>query len=218
MLRFLVILGLLVALATSAPSLRFPSLSYPNRRSIDDDPPLPILELDYGKYQAHHYDEDNDVRRSTRRKWKLLTFKIYTFQNIRFGAPPIGDLRWAKPVPPALNTTTSDGNYGYQCVQGPVTLAVLPGISSVATELQERKESSEDCLFLDLLVPGKALKAPDLSKLPVIVWVFGGAFTLGSKNRGVDGTGLIRAANGSAIFVAGNYRVSNIILFQSCEY
>jgi hypothetical protein len=34
--------------------------------------------------------------------------------------------------------------------------------------------SSEDCLFLDLFVPGKALKGE--KKLPVINWIYGGKF------------------------------------------
>jgi hypothetical protein len=33
--------------------------------------------------------------------------------------------------------------------------------------------TSEDCLFLDLFVPGKALKGS--AKLPVINWIYGGA-------------------------------------------
>jgi hypothetical protein len=34
--------------------------------------------------------------------------------------------------------------------------------------------SSEDCLFLDLFVPGKALKGE--KKLPVVNWIYGGEF------------------------------------------
>ncbi len=41
----------------------------------------------------------------------------YTFKNIRFAAPPVGDLRWAKPAPPQVNKTIQDGSYGPKCVQ-----------------------------------------------------------------------------------------------------
>lgn len=41
----------------------------------------------------------------------------YTFKNIRYAAPPVGDLRWAKPAPPAINDTMQDGSYGNACVQ-----------------------------------------------------------------------------------------------------
>jgi len=35
---------------------------------------------------------------------------------------------------------------------------------------------SEDCLYLDLYVPGKALKHSK-KKLPVIVWIYGGGYS-----------------------------------------
>lgn len=42
----------------------------------------------------------------------------YTFKNIRFGAPPVGNLRWAKPATPEYNATLQDGSYGPTCIQG----------------------------------------------------------------------------------------------------
>lgn len=41
----------------------------------------------------------------------------YKFSNIRYAAPPVGDLRWAKPAPPLKNKTLQDGSYGHSCVQ-----------------------------------------------------------------------------------------------------
>lgn len=66
--------------------------------------------------------------------------------------------------------------------------------------------SSEDCLFLDLYVPGKALKGG--KKLPVVNWIYGGAFILGSKDGMYDGTPLVKQSDGNVIYVAGNYRVN----------
>lgn len=34
----------------------------------------------------------------------------------------------------------------------------------------------EDCLFLDLYVPGTAVNSPSTTSLPVVVWFFGGAY------------------------------------------
>lgn len=71
---------------------------------------------------------------------------------------------------------------------------------------------SEDCLFLDVYVPGKALKNPSL-KLPVLVYLFGGAYIFGSKDSlqpdlpFYDGTGMMGEAGNGFIFVAPNYRV-----------
>jgi hypothetical protein len=36
--------------------------------------------------------------------------------------------------------------------------------------------ASEDCLFLDLYLPGKVMRDPK-AKLPVVVWVFGGSYS-----------------------------------------
>lgn len=41
----------------------------------------------------------------------------YIFKNIRYAAPPVGNLRWAKPVPPSPNSTLQDGSYGPKCIQ-----------------------------------------------------------------------------------------------------
>lgn len=70
--------------------------------------------------------------------------------------------------------------------------------------------SSEDCLFLDVYVPGKALKGG--KKLPVVNWIYGGAFIVGSKDGMYDGTPLVKQADGNVIYVAGNYRVTDLHL------
>lgn len=37
-------------------------------------------------------------------------------------------------------------------------------------------KDSEDCLFLDVTVPGAALKNPD-TQLPIVDWIYGGAYS-----------------------------------------
>lgn len=75
--------------------------------------------------------------------------------------------------------------------------------------------ATEDCLFLDVVVPKKIFdKASDEKpKLaPVLVWIYGGGFTLGEKSNS-DASGLIKRSfddNGEGIvYVALNYRVSD---------
>lgn len=69
-----------------------------------------------------------------------------------------------------------------------------------------------DCLFLDIYVPAKAIRDPSL-RLPVISWIYGGAYISGGKDIFTpllplyDGTGPIEASNGNVIFVTSNYRV-----------
>ncbi|KAF2669275.1 alpha/beta-hydrolase [Microthyrium microscopicum] len=65
--------------------------------------------------------------------------------------------------------------------------------------------SAEDCLFVDVFVPGKALKSG--AKLPVVNWIYGGAYVLGEKSGMYGGTPIVKAANGNLIYVSGNYRL-----------
>lgn len=70
----------------------------------------------------------------------------------------------------------------------------------------------EDCLFLDVYVPAKALKDPSM-KLPVAVYIYGGGYLFGSKDAFqpsfpyYDGSGLIESSGGNTIVVAMNYRL-----------
>ena len=59
----------------------------------------------------------------------------------------------------------------------------------------------EDCLFLDITVPGGVDEA---NKKPVMVWIHGGGYVAGSKN-GYLGASL--AKHGDVIIVAINYRL-----------
>jgi len=98
----------------------------------------------------------------------------YVFRNVRFAAPPVGNLRWAKPAPPQPNSTLHDGSYGPKCVQSAVSGLNLVGpgnTSPVGAAINQFlggipvplfQGGDEDCLFLDLYVPGKALKNPGL--------------------------------------------------------
>jgi carboxylesterase type B len=148
----------------------------------------------------------------------------YIFRNVRFAAPPVGNLRWAKPAPPQPNSTLHDGSYGPKCVQSAVSGLNLVGpgnTSPVGAAINQFlggipvplfQGGDEDCLFLDVYVPGKALKNPNL-KLPVAVWIYGGAYLFGSKDTlqpelpFYDGSGIIGKANNNMIFVAMNYRL-----------
>ncbi|PGG95275.1 hypothetical protein AJ79_10150 [Helicocarpus griseus UAMH5409] len=198
-------------------SLALASPKYEARENLglefDEGPKkLPILKLPYATYRAARYDPIAD---------------IYHFNNIRFAAPPVGDLRFAKPAPPEPIPEIQDGKYGPGCMQElPFTLfgsdqlgksplalilsGVLSGLSGGA---------SEDCLFLDLQVPGKAVREPEKHNLPVVVWIYGGAYTLGSKSMFTgafgdfpflplyDGTGPIKASGGDIVFASMNYRL-----------
>ncbi|MCJ1248753.1 hypothetical protein MMC30_005972 [Trapelia coarctata] len=208
MLFSLLFVGLLSAVSYAAPIAESgPTLGLKFEKHGNG---LPTLTLPDAVYQAAGYDVEND---------------IYKWKNIRFAAPPVGDLRWAKPAPPPLNPVLQDGSYGPQCPQASLKgLNVLgnaagsplgQAIDQIAAQLLAPVTTggSEDCLFLDIFVPGAAVRSPSTTKLPVIHWFFGGGYIFGSKDQlepalpFYDGTGMISGSGNNVIFVASNYRL-----------
>lgn len=48
----------------------------------------------------------------------LTHYRSWTFANIPYAAPPVGDLRWAKPQPPLKRDRLQPGNRnGNACLQ-----------------------------------------------------------------------------------------------------
>jgi len=153
--------------------------------------------------------------------------QIYTFTNIRFAAPPTGKSRWRKPQPAQANDTLQDGSYGNKCPQAPleglnvfgdganpVTAAVSAWLANNLLAPIAETGGAEDCLFLDIYVPGSAVRNPSAAKLPVLHWIYGGGYVLGAKDQlssfGLpfyDGSGLITQSGNSLIFVSSNYRL-----------
>lgn len=98
------------------------------------DGALPTLTLPYGTWQATKFDPNGDVSFNSMFTLKVDVYfadfwQIYTFKNIRFGAPPVGELRWAKPAPPAQETTIQDGSYGPICIQSAIKTEFVGSIS-----------------------------------------------------------------------------------------
>jgi carboxylesterase type B len=154
------------------------------------------------------------------------SMQIYKFKNIRFAAPPVGDLRWAKPAPPPTQSGIVDGSVGNKCPQATIKGLNLVGTgdnSPVASVIDNFIDSviqplfsggAEDCLFLDVFVPGSAMRSPSTSSLPVIHWFYGGGYVFGSKDMledatlpFYDGTGMIKQSGNNVIYVASNYRL-----------
>ena len=127
----------------------------------------------------------------------------------------------AKPAPPATIAGVQNGSYGPICVQPPETAnesPSSPNMNEGEVELGMTPIGAKgdiDCLFLDIYVPAAAVKNPSL-RLPVISWIYGGAYVNGGKDEYgdvlpfYDGTGLIQESGGNVIFVASNYRVYSL--------
>jgi para-nitrobenzyl esterase len=120
------------------------------------------------------------------------THRIY--KGIPFAAPPTGERRWKAPQPvQAWSDVLQAVQYPPMCMQN------LRYHNSIFYQGEEAM--AEDCLYLNVWTPAKA--ATD--KLPVMVFVYGGGFRVGSSAMPTyRGDGLARKG---AVVVTFNYRV-----------
>jgi para-nitrobenzyl esterase len=125
---------------------------------------------------------------------------VTAFEGIPFAAPPIGELRWKPPVPPAkLSGVLNADRFGPSCMQ--VIRHESAGGKAFSSDSRVPNETSEDCLFLNVWTPAKS--AAD--RLPVMVWIYGGGFQVGSGAVPIyNGEGL---ASKGVVVVSMNYRL-----------
>ncbi|KAJ7776821.1 Alpha/Beta hydrolase protein [Mycena maculata] len=137
-----------------------------------------------------------------------------SFLGIPFAQPPVGDLRYRLPVANSpYNTSFTATAMGPGCPQQAVVLPILTGFTEEVVDYVANSifgtvfPSDEDCLTLNVIKPSTATAT---SKLPVVVWIFGGGFELGSPQM-YDGTPIVQrsiAMGEPVIYVSMNYRVS----------
>ena len=72
---------------------------------------------------------------------------------------------------------------------------------------------SEDCLFLDVVVPTSVYHNHGRELAPVLVNIHGGGFFIGDKTTLYDPQGLLAAGKNEMIFVSMNYRVLCLLPF-----
>ncbi len=119
--------------------------------------------------------------------------KVKAFLGLPYAAPPIGDLRWRPPQPPASWKGERDATeFGARCAQGQVY--------DDMTFLDAGE--SEDCLFLNVYAPAGA-KAK--SKLPVMFWIHGGGYLAGSASEPRHGGDFLPLKG--VVLVTINYRL-----------
>lgn len=105
------------------------------------------------------------------------TAGFYNFSNIRYGQAPVGELRFAEPLAPTgRNTTVNNGSVGRICPQASpkweliaatfdveyltgqkfnATLAAADVAAQSGAVPKQDPRTTEDCLFLDVVVPQK---------------------------------------------------------------
>ncbi|HEY7401914.1 MAG TPA: carboxylesterase family protein [Candidatus Angelobacter sp.] len=120
---------------------------------------------------------------------------IRVYRGIPYAAPPVGDLRWKAPMPPASwQAVRQATEFSNACWQ-------MPYPPAAAIYQSKLPPLSEDCLYLNIWTPAKSAK----DRLPVMVWIHGGGFTRGTANtRAYDGEALARKG---AVIVTINYRL-----------
>ncbi|MGN6515821.1 MAG: carboxylesterase/lipase family protein [Rhizomicrobium sp.] len=118
---------------------------------------------------------------------------IAVFKNIPFAAAPTGDLRWRAPQPaPNWSGVRDASKFGPICMQAP---------RPKSAPRDEKLPQSEDCLSLNIWTPDMKPGA----RLPVMVWIYGGAFREGGSAYALyDGTDL---AQHGVVLVTLNYRL-----------
>jgi para-nitrobenzyl esterase len=123
---------------------------------------------------------------------------VKIFMGVPFAAPPVGDLRWKAPQ------SVSSWQGIRACVNPPASAMQAPPKPFMCWSkefMAPESPLSEDCLYLNVWTTAKSVQ----DKLPVMVWIHGGAFT--------GGSGTVPLYNGEAmsrkgvVFVTINYRL-----------
>jgi para-nitrobenzyl esterase len=139
------------------------------------DPPHPVVNTDNGPVRG------------------LLNGHTREFLGIPYAAPPAGARRW-RPPQPAASWQHEDGpfdatSFGNRCPQ--------------TADLFDPASDNEDCLNLNVYVPGPITRAPH-HRRPVMVWLHGGGFHHGASE---DYDPQELAEMGDVVVVSVNYRL-----------
>ncbi|QDE66988.1 carboxylesterase [Myxococcus xanthus] len=131
----------------------------------------------------------------------LVEGKISVFRGIPYAKPPTGALRWKAPeraTPwPGVHEAFNFGFSAHQSRQ-----------ACIETGGGDPGEMHEDCLFLNVWTP----KLDAGAKLPVVFWIHGGAFVIGSGRLPLyEG---IHLASRDVVLVTFNYRLGHLGFFM----
>ncbi|XP_007906068.2 fatty acyl-CoA hydrolase precursor, medium chain [Callorhinchus milii] len=158
-----------------------------------------------GAFAAHRDNNPIVVTKYGQLEGKQVTVKgmdspVYQYLYIPFAKPPVGSLRFAPPQPPEAWTGIRNSTKN-----PPLCLQSLQ-ISEILAEMMQIQfpplTISEDCLYLNIMTPigpGERIR-----KLPVMVFIHGGGFSIGGASI-YDGSAL--AAYGDVVVVTIQYRL-----------
>ncbi|MTD25988.1 carboxylesterase/lipase family protein [Erwinia sorbitola] len=125
---------------------------------------------------------------------------IFVFKGIPYAAPPTGDLRWKAPKPaPSWQGDKEATAWGPASWQSQEFCQAVGGGDPGIID--------EDCLYLNVWTPDVAPATP----LPVMVWIHGGGYTVGSG--GLSPYLGAPLAQRGAVIVTINYRLGQLGFF-----
>ncbi|MBW2062680.1 MAG: carboxylesterase/lipase family protein [Deltaproteobacteria bacterium] len=117
---------------------------------------------------------------------------LQVFKGIPYAQPPVGKLRFCAPLRPAgWEGVREAKEFSASAIQG---TSPVPGVAAEGP-------LSEDCLYLNVYTP----RADD-ARRPVMFWIHGGGFTLGSAALPLYNGGFL-AERGDVVVVTINYRL-----------
>ncbi|XP_014601800.1 PREDICTED: acetylcholinesterase-like [Polistes canadensis] len=144
---------------------------------------------------------------------KIENRDVHIFYGIPFAKPPIGPLRFRKPLPiepwhGILNATILPNS----CYQE--RYEYFPGFEGEEM-WNPNTNISEDCLYLNIWVPQRVKlrhkgseppDSPERNGLPILVWIYGGGFMTGTATLDVYDADIM-ASTSNVIIASMQYRV-----------
>lgn len=137
---------------------------------------------------------------------------VKVFRGILYAAPPVGELRWKPPIPPAQWLGVRKAlNFGNEAVQH----CDLNNLDMPQDRMEQLLNStlpiSEDCLYLNIWTPAETSN----DNLPVFVWVHGGSFQIGAGSSFLYDSAVL--AEKGIVVVTINYRLGLFGFFAHTE-
>ncbi|KAI0110440.1 alpha/beta-hydrolase [Nemania sp. FL0031] len=132
----------------------------------------------------------------------LPDWKQDAFLGMPYAQPPVGQLRYRRPLPAneSFTEVRKATQYGYSCMQYGSTFDI-----------------SEDCLTINVVRPAGEPKNP----LPVLVWIYGGGLSVGSTaDPQYNLSGIVQVSQDlgqPVIAVSMNYRLAQWGFFQTAQ-
>ncbi|KAE9978931.1 hypothetical protein EG327_007192 [Venturia inaequalis] len=180
---------LIVLPALAAALLNYPALQQSLKQWMGVTVAGPVVTLPQGKLIGKHMSEGS---------WPN---PVEAFLGVPYALPPVGNLRFANPVPVGKSSNTFDATeFGPRC-PGKQLLKIPSG----------RAVESEDCLTANVFRP-KGVN--ETSKLPVGVYMHGGAFNRGTAKMH-DSASMVGWSDKPFIIVSFNYRIGALGFLNS---